>query len=55
MDPSRVEENSFLLMKGCDGNFSRVQVKGIKDEKARVMLIDVGRTIVRFLKFDQFE
>jgi len=50
MTPNLVKENDVLLAKSSDGNLVRVLVKEKRDDRARVNLLDYGRTIVSFNK-----
>lgn len=46
--PKYVDVGRILLAKCNDGNYCRVAVKAVKEEKALIHVFDQGRTIVSF-------
>jgi hypothetical protein len=46
--PKYVQEGRILLAKCNDGNYCRVAVKAVREDKALIHLFDTGRTIASY-------
>lgn len=46
--PKYVDVGRILLARCNDGNYCRVAVKAVKEDKAQIHVFDQGRTIVSF-------